>query len=128
MPVVATTAATVITWATAVGIMVIGARCLWAPRAAADFGIPGTRTDDPNFRAWLSVKAVRDIGSGLFLLIVLLGGGTRLHGWMMLAGSSIALGDALITKLSGGPATAYYGIHGCTAAVMAAAGAVLLLS
>ncbi|MGG2464018.1 DUF4267 domain-containing protein [Streptomyces sp. RGM 3693] len=50
------------------------------------------------------------------------------QGGMMLAGSVIPLGDALVTKLSGGPATAYYGIHGGTAAVMAAAGAVLLLS
>lgn len=128
MPNAATTAATVVTWAVAVGIIVIGARYLWAPKAAADFGIPGTRTDDPNFRAWLSVKAVRDICSGLFLLIVLLGGGTHLYGWMMLAGSLTALGDAVVTKLSGGPAKAYYGIHGSTATVMAAAGAVLLLS
>ncbi|MFC3573397.1 DUF4267 domain-containing protein [Streptomyces yaanensis] len=128
MPTAATTAATVITWAIAVGIIVIGARLLWAPQAAADFGIPGTRTDDPTFRAWLSVLAVRDIGYGLFLLIALIGGGTRLQGWMMLAGSAVTLGDTLITKLSGGPAKAYYGIHGSTTAVMAAAGAVLLLS
>jgi hypothetical protein len=44
---------------------------------------------------------------------VLLGGGTQLRGWMMLAGSLGALGDAVITKLSGGPAKAYYGIHAC---------------
>ncbi|MGV9313909.1 DUF4267 domain-containing protein [Streptomyces sp. NPDC003691] len=128
MPGAATTVATVITWSIAVGIIVIGVRCLRVPQAAADFGIPGTRTDDPVFRAWLSVKGVRDIGSGLFLLVVLLGGSTALHGWMMLAGSAVASGDALITRRSGGPARAYYGIHGTTAAVMAAAGGVLLLS
>ena len=38
------------------------------------------------------------------------------------------LGDALITKLSGGPAKTSYGVHGATAAVMGIAGAVLLLS
>ncbi|MFF8030301.1 MULTISPECIES: DUF4267 domain-containing protein [unclassified Streptomyces] len=130
MPDAVTTAATVVTWAIAAGIIFIGTRFLVAPqRAATDFGIPGNRTvDDLNFRAWLSVKGVRDIVSGLFLLIVLLAGDTHLHGWIMLAGSLTALGDALITKLSGGPAAAYYGIHGSTAAVMAAAGAVLLLS
>jgi hypothetical protein len=128
MPTAVTTAATVITWAIAVGIILIGARMLWTPKAAADFGIPGTRTEDPTIRAWLSVLAVRDIGYGLFLLIVLLGAGTHLLGWTMLAGSLVTLGDALITKLSGGPAKAYYGIHGGTTAVMAAAGAVLLLS
>ncbi|MES4902474.1 MULTISPECIES: DUF4267 domain-containing protein [unclassified Streptomyces] len=128
MPTAATTAATVITWAIAVGIILIGARLLWSPRAAADFGIPGTRTEDPTFRAWLSVLAVRDIGFGVFMLIALLGAGTHLHGWMMLAGSLVTLGDATITKLSGGPAKAYYGVHGGTTAVMAATGAVLLLS
>ncbi|MFF7649698.1 DUF4267 domain-containing protein [Streptomyces sp. NPDC007983] len=128
MPTAATTAATVITWAIAVGIILIGARSLWVPEAAADFGIPGTRTEDPSVRAWLSVLAVRDIGYGLFLLIVLLGAGTHLRGWMMLAGSLVTLGDTLITKLSGGPAKAYLGIHATTTVVMAAAGAVLLLS
>ncbi|MFF8592070.1 DUF4267 domain-containing protein [Streptomyces sp. NPDC015220] len=128
MPNAATAAATVITWAIAVGIILIGARYLWAPQAAADFGIPGTRTEDPNFRAWLSVLALRDIGYGLFLLIALLGAGLHLRGWMMLAGSVITLGDGIITKLSGGPAKAYYGIHGGTTVLMAAAGAVLLLS
>ena len=128
MPTAATTAATVIAWATAVGIILIGARALWAPQAAAGFGIPGTRPADPTLRAWLSVKAVRDIGSGLLLLVVLLGGSTHLRGWMMLAGSLMPLGDALVTKLSGGPAKAYYGVHGSTAAAMAAAGAVLLTS
>ncbi|MGW7261417.1 DUF4267 domain-containing protein [Streptomyces sp. NPDC054834] len=128
MPTAVTTSATVITWAIAVGIIVIGARLLWVPKAAADFGIPGTRTEDPTFRAWLSVLAGRDIGYGIFLLIVLLGAGTHLHGWVMLAGSLVTLGDAIIAKLSGGPAKAYYGIHGSTTAVMAAAGTVLLLS
>ena len=129
MPTAVTTAATVITWAIAVGIIFVGARqLLWAPHAAEDFGIPGTRTEDPAFRAWLSVLAGRDIGYGLFLLIALLGAGTHVLGWMMLAGSLVTLGDAIITKLSGGPAKAYVGIHGGTTVVMAAAGAVLLLS
>lgn len=128
MPTAVTTTATVITWAIAVGIIVIGARLLWAPKDAEDFGIPGTRSEDPTLRAWLAVLAGRDIGFGLFMLIALLGAGTHLHGWMMLAGSLVTLGDALIAKLSGGPAKAYYGIHGSTSAVMAAAGAVLLLS
>ncbi len=128
MPTAATTTATVIAWATATGIILIGTRFLWTPqRAATDFGLPHTRPT-PHLRPWLSVKGVRDICSGLFLLIVLLGGDTHLHGWIMLAGALTALGDALITKLGGGPATAYYGIHGATAAVMTAAGTVLLLS
>ncbi|OMI39668.1 DUF4267 domain-containing protein [Streptomyces sparsogenes] len=128
MPTAATAAATVITWAIAIGIIFVGSRMMWAPQAAADFGIPGTRTEDPATRAWLAVLGGRDIGYGLFLLIALIGGDTHLRGWMMLAGSLVTLADALITKLSGGPAKAYYGIHGGTTVVMAAAGAVLLLS
>lgn len=128
MPTAATTAATVLTWVIAVGVIAIGVLHLWVPQAAADFGIPGTRPSDPVFRAWLSVLSGRDICLGLFLLIGLLGGSTHLRGWMMLAGSLATLGDALITKFSGGPAKAYYGIHGGTTVVMATAGAVLLLS
>ncbi|WP_374102215.1 DUF4267 domain-containing protein [Micromonospora sp. U21] len=41
------------------GIIFMGARAFWAPQAAAGFGIPGTPTEDRNFQAWLSVKAVR---------------------------------------------------------------------
>ncbi|MEZ0067818.1 hypothetical protein ABIA32_003834 [Streptacidiphilus sp. MAP12-20] len=128
MPTAVTTLATVLAWVVAVGITLIGARCLWTPQAAVDFGIPDTRPGDTSFRAWLRVKADRDIGAGLLLLVVLLGGTTHLTGWMMLVGAVMPLGDALISKRSGGPAKAYLAVHGATAAVMAAAGAVLLLS
>ncbi|GAB2955418.1 hypothetical protein GCM10027280_49830 [Micromonospora polyrhachis] len=47
-----------------VGIIFMGAYAFWAPQAAAGFGIPDTPVKDPNFQAWLSVKAVRDIASG----------------------------------------------------------------
>jgi hypothetical protein len=128
MPSIITTVAIVIAWVIAVGIILIGARVLWNPQAAADFGIPGTRTDDPSTRAWLSVKAGRDIGSGLLLVIGLLDGSTHLQGWMMLVGALMPLVDATAVKRSGGLAKTYYGVHGSTAAVMVAAGLLLLLS
>ncbi|MER6443137.1 DUF4267 domain-containing protein [Streptomyces sp. NPDC001185] len=124
----AATVATVVAWATAAGIIFIGVRFLWTPqRAASDFGLSVTN-DARQGGPWLSVKGVRDITSGLFLLIGLLGGDAHVLGWMMVAGALTALGDALITKSGGGPAAAYYGIHGGTAVVLAGAGAVLLLS
>ncbi|MEV4630098.1 DUF4267 domain-containing protein [Micromonospora sp. NPDC049523] len=109
------------------GIIFVGARALWAPQAAAGFGIPGTRTEDPNFRSWLSVKAVRDIASGLFIFILLAGATPHLLGWFMLAATGIPLGDALIVLRSKGPRAAVYGVHGATAVVMLAISVILLV-
>ncbi|MET8558687.1 DUF4267 domain-containing protein [Streptomyces sp. NPDC004959] len=128
MPTVLTTTATVIAWAIAVGIMLIGARFQFTPRAATDFGIPDTPAELPAFRAWSSVKGNRDITLGLMLMIGLLGGGHHLAGWLALAGAGAAAADALAVRFSGGPVAAWLGIHGATAAVLAAAGVVLLLS
>ncbi|MBF9128097.1 DUF4267 domain-containing protein [Plantactinospora sp. S1510] len=111
-----------------VGIIVIGARAFWAPQAAVGFGIPDTPTEDRAFRAWLSVKAVRDIASGIFILILLVGATPHLLGWVMLAATGIPVGDALIVLRSNGPKAAVYGIHGCTAVVMLAISVLLLVA
>ncbi|MEU4774085.1 DUF4267 domain-containing protein [Micromonospora sp. NPDC023644] len=111
-----------------VGIIVIGTLALWAPRAATGFGIPGTRTEDRTFQAWLSVKAVRDIASGIFILILLAGATTHLLGWFMLAAAGIPAGDALIVWRSNGPKATVYGVHGATALVMLAISVLLLVS
>jgi hypothetical protein len=105
-----------------------GARAFWAPHAAAGFGIPGTPTDDRNFQAWLSVKAVRDRASGLFIFILLAGATPRLLGWFMLAGAGIPIGDALIVLRYDGPKAAVCGIHGTTAVVMLAISVLLLVA
>jgi hypothetical protein len=128
MPTALTTVATVLVWVVAVGITLIGARGLWTPQAAVDFGIPGTRPEDAGFRAWLTVKADRDIGAGLLMVVVLLGGTTHLIGWITLVGAVMPLCDALISRRSGGPAKTYLGVHGATAVVMVVAGALLALS
>ncbi|WBB47430.1 DUF4267 domain-containing protein [Verrucosispora sp. WMMA2044] len=78
--------------------------------------------------AWLSVKAVRDIAAGLFILILVVGGTTHLLGWLMLAATLIPIGDALIVMRSGGPRAAVYGIHGATAAVMLSIRVLLLIA
>src|SRR5262249_38998845 len=60
------------------GIIFIGARFIVAPRvAAAGYGVQpdlGQRS----VRAYLSVKGVRDIASGLFVLILMAAGATHL--------------------------------------------------
>ena len=123
-----TTVATVLAGLIAVGIIVIGLQEIWRPRAAAGFGIPGTDTEDGSFRAWLSVKAVRDIASGVFILIVLVGGTPQLLGWFMLAAAGIPAGDALVVLRSNGPRATAYGVHGATAVVALASAALLLVA
>ena len=123
-----TTVATVLAGLIGAGIIVIGARVFWAPQAAAGFGIPHTPTDDPTFQAWLTVKAVRDIASGLFTFILLAAATPHLLGWFMLAATVIPTGDALIVLRSKGPKAIAYGVHATTAAVMLATSALLLLA
>jgi hypothetical protein len=110
------------------GIIFVGARAFWAPHAAVGFGIPGTPTEDRNFQAWLSVKAVRDIASGVFILILLVAATPQVLGWFMLAATGIPVGDALIVLRSNGPKAAVYGIHGTTAVVMLAISVLLLVA
>jgi hypothetical protein len=106
-----------------VGIILIGTRFLLDPTAgAAGFGVPVPPADDP----FLAVKGVRDIGSGLMLLTLLALRQARVLGWVTLAASFMAVGDALIVLAYDGPAYVAYGVHGATAVVMIAAAIVLV--
>ncbi|MBO3742597.1 DUF4267 domain-containing protein [Actinoplanes flavus] len=122
-----TTVAEVLAALVGLSAALMGANSFRAPRAAAGFGIPGTPVDDPTFRAWLSVKAVRDIASGLIILIAAAAAEPHLLGWLMLAAAGIPVGDTLIVVRGGGPKAIAYGVHAATAAVMAAVSALLLL-
>ena len=111
----------------AAGIVFIGARFLVAPRvAAAGYGVPL----DPRSQAgaYLSVKGVRDIATGLVVAIVMITGATHVLGWVILAATSIPLADAAIVSRSGGSTSIVWGIHGGTAAVMLVTTGLLLLS
>lgn len=122
------TIATVLAGLIGASVILMGARFFWAPQAAAGFGIPDTPTEDRTFQAWLSVKAVRDIGAGLLILVVLVGGTTHLLGWFMLAAGFIPVGDAVIVLRGNGPKATAYGVHAATAAVMLVIGALLLIA
>lgn len=122
-----TTIGTVLAGLIGVGIIFIGARAFWAPQAATGFGIPDTPTEDPNFQAWLTVKAVRDIGAGLLIFLVLFAGSPHLLGWYLLIAAGMPVGDALIVLRNRGPKTAAYGVHGATAAVMLVISLLLLI-
>ena len=112
----------------AAAIIFIGARFLVAPRAAAaGYGVVPD-VDRPEIRAYLSVKGVRDIATGLFVIILMIAGATHLIGWVMLAAKLIPLADAVIVLRSGGSKSVAYGVHGGTAVVMLITTALLLVS
>jgi hypothetical protein len=112
----------------AAGIIFIGARFLVAPRvAAAGYGVPAD-LNQPSADAYLSVKGVGDIATGLFVVILLIAGATQLAGWMMLAATIIPLTDANIVLRNGGSKSIAWGVHGVTAAVMLITSALLLIS
>ncbi len=112
----------------AAGIIFIGARFLIAPRIAADgYGVLPD-LDRPDAGAYLSVKGVRDIASGLFVIILMVAGATHLVGWVILAAAIIPLVDATIVLRNGGSKSIAWGVHGITAVVMLITTALLLAS
>ena len=108
------------------GIIAIGTRFLLAPQvAAAGFGITAEQCDgatDP----YLAVKGVRDIASGVVVFVLLTAGTPRILAGYMAAASMIPIGDGIIVLRGNGPKATAYGVHGATAAVMLATGALLL--
>jgi Domain of unknown function (DUF4267) len=112
----------------AAGIIFIGARFLVAPRvAAAGYGVLPD-LDQPGAGSYLSVKGVRDIASGLFVIVLMVAGATHLVGWVMLVATIIPLADAAIVLRNGGSKAIAWGVHGGTAVVMLITAALLLTS
>ena len=108
-------------------IVFIGARFIVAPRvAAAGYGVPPD-LGQPSVGAYLSVKGVRDIASGLFVFILMAAGATHLLGWVILAATIIPLADAAIVLGNGGSKSIAWGVHGLTAVVMLVTSALLLI-
>ncbi|CAM2745445.1 hypothetical protein BST27_02035 [Mycobacterium intermedium] len=112
----------------AAGIIFIGARFIVAPRVAADgYGVPAD-LGQRSVGAYLGVKGIRDIASGLFVIILLAAGATHLLGWIVLAATIIPFADTVIVLVSGGSKSIAWGVHGLTAAVMLITAALLLTS
>ncbi|MDA0185072.1 DUF4267 domain-containing protein [Solirubrobacter phytolaccae] len=109
-----------------VAIIVLGARFLLAPRVAmSSFGIAA---DSPRAgNALTAIKGVRDIASGVVLLVVWAAAGTTPLGWALVAASVTPISDAVIVRTNGGTLAHALGVHGLTAAVLIAAGLVLAL-
>ena len=108
------------------GIIVIGARFLAAPQAAAAaYGIT-TEQGGPASDPYLAAKGVRDIASGVAVFALLAAGKPHVLGRYLAAASIIPIGDAMIVLRGNGPKATAYGVHGTTAAVMLGTAALLL--
>jgi hypothetical protein len=108
------------------GIIAIGVRFLLAPRAAAAAHGVAIREEIGEAGAYLSAKGVRDIVSGLVVLLLIAIAGYRVLGGWMLVMTLIPIGDAVVLLRSGGSKATAYGVHVATAVVMAVIGILLL--
>ena len=99
----------------------LGGRFLLDPANAAEgYGVR-TGADNP----YLAVKGIRDLGAGVTLLGFLARNDVGALGPALLTLSVIPVGDALVVRHHGAPLSTSLGIHGLTALLMIAAGAVL---
>ncbi len=104
-----------------VAIIAIGIRFLLEPqKATLAFGVAA---DD--LRALTEVKGVRDITSGVVLLVVWAAAGRTALGWALIAAALTPIGDATIVLTNGGRLSTALGIHGVTAGLLVAAGLAL---
>jgi hypothetical protein len=105
-------------------IIAIGLRYLLTPRQATlGFGVAAD-----NVRALTEIKGIRDITSGVVLLVVWAAAGRSALGWALVAAALTPTADALIVLTNRGKLAVALGIHGLTAALLVAAGLVLALA
>jgi hypothetical protein len=114
----------------AVGIIVIGCFYLVSPeRISGTFGLKPPASD-ADTRAWLRLKGIRDLVSGLvvltMMLTMMLTADRRSLGIALLVLAIIPLGDMSIILGSGGSKSRAFSIHGVTCAVMLVAGLLLI--
>jgi len=110
----------------AVGIIVIGSFYLLSPgRISGSFGLKPPAAD-ADTRAWLRLKGIRDIASGLVVLAMMLTSDSRTVGIVLLVLAIIPFGDMSNILGSGGRKATAYSVHGVTCAVMLVAGLLLI--
>ncbi|MFI7188992.1 DUF4267 domain-containing protein [Nocardia nova] len=106
-------------------IMSVGGGYLLAPqRMAPGFGLPDWPRGDAD--GFLNVKGVRDVVTGLTMLALLAAGQRRTLGVALLTIALIPTGDMLTILVRRGSTATALSVHGLTAALVAATGALLL--
>ncbi len=109
-----------------VGIIVIGCLYLTSPqRILGGFGLrPPAR--DADTHAWLRLKGIRDVATGLAVLTLMLTSDSRTVGIVLLVFALIPFGDMSNILVSGGRKVTAFSVHGVTCAVMLFAGLLLI--
>ncbi|MGW1991630.1 DUF4267 domain-containing protein [Embleya sp. NPDC001921] len=106
-------------------IVYIGMAYLIAPQSSASgFGLPSWPEHEGT--AFLAIKGVRDLGTGLVVFALLLTGHRRALGWALAAITFVPAGDMVIVLGNDGSAAKALGIHGLTAALVALTAGLLL--
>jgi len=102
----------------AASIIGIGSFYLFSPQSISpSFGLKPPASD-PDTRAWLRLKGIRDFASGLVVLTLMFAAGPRPAGLALLAFAVVPLGDMSIILASGGSRSKAFSVHGATCAVM----------
>jgi uncharacterized membrane protein len=110
----------------AVAIIVIGCFYVISPeRMTGSFGLKPP-APDADTRAWLRLKGIRDIVSGLVVLTMMLTTDTRTVGIALLVFAIVPLGDMSNVLASGGSKSTAFSVHGVTCAVMLVVGLFLI--
>lgn len=110
----------------AVGIMIIGCFYLASPeRISGTFGLQPPASD-ADTRAWLRLKGIRDVVSGLVVLAMMLAADARLLGITLLVEAIVPFGDMSIILGSGGSKSRALSIHGVTGVAMLVVGFLLI--
>jgi len=110
----------------AVAIIVIGCFYVISPeRMTRSFGLK-LPAPDADTRAWLRLKGIRDIVSGLVVLTLMVTTDTRTVGIALLVLAITPLGDMSNVLWSGGSKSTAFSVHGVTCAVMLVVGLFLI--
>ncbi len=110
----------------AVAVIVIGCFYLASPQGMTEsFGLRPP-APDVDTRAWLRLKGIRDVGSGLVVLSLMLDRDRTSVGIALIALAIIPLGDMSIVLRSGGSKSKAFAIHGATCTVMLIVGLLLI--
>ncbi|MCJ2024498.1 DUF4267 domain-containing protein [Methylobacterium sp. J-067] len=111
----------------AFGIIAIGMMYLSDPKAATrSFGLPLPEAG-ANVAWWLRLKGVRDVVSGIVVLAMLVWGGPRVLGIILLVEALIPAGDMSLVVAARGSTARALGIHGLTAMLMITGAVPLIL-
>jgi hypothetical protein len=109
-----------------IGIIVIGFLYIVSPKSmSAGFGLKPPALDADTL-AWLRLKGIRDIASGVAVLVLMLTADHRTVGTLFLVFAIIPFGDMSNILFSGGRKAVAFSVHGVTCALMLLAGLLLV--